>query len=72
MELVRVIERCRIPLSIGKYYQDEVICDVIHMDICHLLSDRLWQFNVDATLCGQATIYKFVKDDKKITLILRK
>ena len=26
-------------------YQDEVLCDVISMDICHMLLGRPWQFD---------------------------
>ena len=31
---------CLIPLSIGKSYQDEIWCDIIPMDACHILLGR--------------------------------
>ena len=34
---VQVLEVCKIPLSIGKYYKDEIVCDVMDMDACHIL-----------------------------------
>ena len=35
----KVTEQCRIPFSIGKY-KDEVLCDVVDMDACHMLLGR--------------------------------
>lgn len=37
-----VIELCKVPLSIGKFYHDDIICDVLEMDACHLLLGRPW------------------------------
>lgn len=33
----KVIKVCKVPLSIGKYYEDEVMYDVIKMDAYHVL-----------------------------------
>jgi hypothetical protein len=33
----RVTDTCRVPFSIGQSYQDEVKCDVVEMDACHVL-----------------------------------
>ena len=30
---IKVIDLCHIPISIGKFYQDSVACDVIDMDV---------------------------------------
>ncbi|KHN01237.1 hypothetical protein glysoja_033278, partial [Glycine soja] len=38
---------CRVPISIGKHYKEEVSCDVIDMDVCHILLGRPWQHVVD-------------------------
>ena len=37
---VKVNKRCLIQFSIGKHYNDVVICDVVPMDVCHLLLGR--------------------------------
>ena len=37
----KVTEQCCIPFSIGKY-KDEVMCDVVDMDACHMLFGRPW------------------------------
>ena len=39
--LVLVKEQCQIKFHIGSY-QDEVICDIIEMDACHVLLGRPW------------------------------
>lgn len=62
-------ERCHVPLSIGKYYKDEVICDVVDMDACQLLFGRPWQFDLGTTHDGWKNIYHFSKDGKKIILL---
>lgn len=56
---IKVTEICRIPFSIGKYYSDNVICDVVDMDTCHLLLGSPWQHDVDATHKGRQNIYFF-------------
>ena len=45
----KVGEVCVVPLSIGKIYVDEVTCDVIDMDACHILLGRPWKFDHDIT-----------------------
>ena len=37
---VKVTEICRVPISIGKTYKDELICDVVDMDASHVLLGR--------------------------------
>jgi hypothetical protein len=39
---VKVTEIYRVPISIGKIYKDEVVCDVIDMDTSHVLLGRPW------------------------------
>jgi hypothetical protein len=39
---VRVTLACRVPISIGKHYKEEVLCDVLDMDVCHILLGRPW------------------------------
>lgn len=38
---VEVTNICKVSISIGKYYQEEVIWDVIDMDASHVLLGRL-------------------------------
>ena len=39
---VKVTETCRVPMSIGKHYCDDVICDVVDMDASHVLLGKPW------------------------------
>jgi hypothetical protein len=37
---VKVTKICHVPISIGKIYKDEVVCDIVDMDASHVLLDR--------------------------------
>ena len=39
-QCIKVMGLCHVPISIDKYYQDSVICDVVDMDKCHILLGR--------------------------------
>ncbi|GJT11003.1 RNA-directed DNA polymerase, partial [Tanacetum coccineum] len=66
-ERIQIKERCGVPFSIGRY-SNEVYCDIVDMDACHLLFGRPWQFDVDARHDGRDNIYRLEKkgvDDKQ-------
>ena len=65
VEPVYITKQCRVPLSIGKHYRDEIICDVVDMKVCQLLLGHAWHFDVNATLLGRDNIYKFCKKWEK-------
>ena len=65
----KVTHTCRFSFSIGKNYLDEVKCDVVEMDACHIILGRPWQSDVDAVHNGQANTYTFMRRGKKITLV---
>nr|CAD1839672.1 unnamed protein product [Ananas comosus var. bracteatus] len=65
---LKVEKRCLVDFSIGKNYKDEVSCDVIPMDACHLLLGRPWQFDRKVIHDGFKNTYTFTKDGTKITL----
>ena len=46
-------------------YQDEVLCDVIPMDICHMLLGRPWQFDRHVVHDGHAITYTVTNDGVK-------
>jgi hypothetical protein len=54
-----VNEVCRVPLSIGKNYQDEIVCDVVVMDACQIFLGRPWQYDVDIGFKGRVNTYEF-------------
>ena len=58
---VLVSEQCLVKFKIGSYH-DEALCDIIPMDVCHLLLGRSWQFNMNAIHDGHANTYSLTKD----------
>ncbi|KAJ9544449.1 hypothetical protein OSB04_024156, partial [Centaurea solstitialis] len=65
---VRVTQTCKVPLSIGKHYKADVLCDVLEMDACHILLGRPWQFDHDVTYRGRDNIMFFRWGDRKIAM----
>jgi hypothetical protein len=65
---IQVTKKCLIQFSIGKNYKDEVLCDVVPMDACHILLGRPWQYDKRAFHDGFKNTYSFENDGTKITL----
>ena len=65
---IKVKHRCLVSFTIGKHYQDEVWCDVVPMDVCHLLLGRPWQYDRQIIYDGFKNTYTFRKDGHKIVL----
>ncbi|GKA11185.1 putative CCCH-type zinc finger family protein, partial [Tanacetum coccineum] len=66
---VNVDTRCLVSFSIGRKYIDNVWCDVVSMDACHVLLGRPWQFDRCTTHDGRSNTYSFNKDNVKVTLV---
>ncbi|GKA42558.1 transposon ty3-I gag-pol polyprotein, partial [Tanacetum coccineum] len=66
---LKVIEIYKVPLAIGKHYNELVTCDVVDMEACHVLSARPWQRDMDATYQGKSNMYLF-KWSRKIIAML--
>nr|CAD1825688.1 unnamed protein product [Ananas comosus var. bracteatus] len=64
-----VTERCLVEFSIGKTYADKVWCDVVPMDVSHLLLGRPWQFDRSTIHDGRENTYIVTKDNKKVRLV---
>ena len=64
-----VNEICTVPLSIGSSYKDQIICDVIDMDVCHVLLGRPWQHNTQTLHKGRENTYEFHWMGKKVALL---
>ena len=65
---VRVTLSCKVPISIGKHYREEVLCDVLDMDVCHILLGRPWQFDNDITYRGRDNVMLFTRGTHKIAM----
>nr|GEY35991.1 transposon Ty3-I Gag-Pol polyprotein [Tanacetum cinerariifolium] len=66
---LKVTEICKVPLAIGKYYNELVTCDVIDIEACHLLLGRPWQHDMDATHQGKSHMYLFKWSKKTIAML---
>ncbi|PKU81761.1 RNA-directed DNA polymerase [Dendrobium catenatum] len=65
---VEVTKRCLVHFSIGKF-KDQVWCDVLPMDACHLLLGRPWQFDKKTVHDGLANTYTLVQGQETFVLI---
>ena len=65
---ILVSEQCEVEFWIGKY-QDKVVCDVMPMDVCHILLGRPWQYDIEAIHHGWRNCYNFKKDGIRHTLL---
>ena len=63
-----VREQVAVPLTIGRY-DDEVLCNFLPMDACHILLGRPWQFDKTTIHDGYTNRHSFDHKGKKITLL---
>ncbi|XP_074288811.1 uncharacterized protein LOC141613966 [Silene latifolia] len=64
---VKVTKQARVGLVMGSYV-DEVLCDVIPMDACHILLGRPWQYDRDVLHRGRSNEYELKDKGKRIVL----
>ncbi|XXG59123.1 hypothetical protein AAC387_Pa04g1260 [Persea americana] len=66
---VNVSKQCLVSFSIGKNYKDQVWCDVVPMDVCHILLGRPWQFdrsvNTNTFQMGNVEVVLLSSKEKK-------
>lgn len=55
------------PFSIGQY-QDQVLCDVVPMQVGHILLGRPWQYDREVFHNGRTNQYSFCLNNRKFTL----
>jgi hypothetical protein len=65
---VMVTKQCLVEFKIGGY-RDEILCDVIHMDVCHILLGRPWQFHRNAIHDGRKNTYTLEKNGRTHMLL---
>jgi hypothetical protein len=68
---VTVTKQCLVEFKIGGY-KDEMLCDVIPMDVCHLLLGRLWQYDRNVIRDGRRNTYTLEKNGRMHMLLLIK
>jgi hypothetical protein len=60
---VSVTKQCLVKFKIGNYH-DEILCDVIPMDVCHILLGRPWQYDRNVVHDGRMNTYTLEKDGR--------
>jgi len=64
---ILVSEQSEVEFQIGSY-KDKIICDIMPMDVCHVLLGRPWQFDREVIHDGKSNYYKFKKHGIQHTL----
>ncbi|XP_057962192.1 uncharacterized protein LOC131153737 [Malania oleifera] len=62
-----VNHRCLVPIKIIDY-EDEIWCDILPMDVAHILLGRPWLYDLDVSHNGHASTYTFRCNGKNIVL----
>lgn len=65
---VSVSTRALVEFSIGTSYKDQLFCDIVPMDACHLLLGRSWEFDRRVTHDGFLNTYTFHFNNRTFTL----
>jgi hypothetical protein len=65
---VMVRRQCKVEFKIGGY-RDEIMCDVIPMDVCHVFLGRPWQYDINVTHDGRINTYTLEKNGHKRMLL---
>nr|XP_027083526.1 uncharacterized protein LOC113705817 [Coffea arabica] len=65
---IKVTKQVVVLFRIGKY-EDEVLCDVVPMQVSHILLGRPWQYDKKTTYDGFTNKYSFLYHNKKMTLV---
>ncbi len=66
---IEVTKQCLVLFSIGKKFEDQVLCDVVQINVCHLLLGRPWQYDRGTCHDGKRNTYSLKQDGKLITLL---
>ncbi|PRQ22427.1 hypothetical protein RchiOBHm_Chr6g0250181 [Rosa chinensis] len=66
-EYAQVTEVCKVPVSMGKFYKEEITCHVIDMDDTNVLFGRPWHESVKGGYCKDNT-YLFRWESHKIKI----
>jgi hypothetical protein len=65
---VSVTKQCLVEFKIGGY-NDKVLCDVIPMDVCHLLLGRPWKYDRNVVHDGRMNTYTLEKEGRTHRLL---
>ena len=64
---ISIKQRCLVPIQILSY-SDKIWCDVVPMDVGHIILGRPWLFDLDVTIYGRSNSCSFLFENKRIKL----
>jgi hypothetical protein len=64
---IDIKERCLLPIQFMSY-KDEIWCDVIPIDVRHVIFGRPWLYDLDVTIYGRTNLCSFTFKGKKFKL----
>jgi hypothetical protein len=65
---VMITKQCLVEIKIGGY-KDEILCDVIPMEVCHILFRRPWKFDKNVIHDGRNNKYTLEKNGRMHMLL---
>jgi hypothetical protein len=65
---VTITQQCLVNFKIGGY-RDEILCDVIPMDVCHVLLGRPWKYDRNVIHDGRRNTYTLEKNGRTHMLL---
>jgi hypothetical protein len=65
---VTITKQCLVEFKIGGY-RDEILCDVIPMDVCHVLLGIPWKYDMNAIHDGRRNTYTLEKNGRTHMLL---
>jgi hypothetical protein len=68
---VSVTKQCLVDFKLGEY-KDKFLCDVIPMDVCHVLLGRPWKYDRNVVHDGILNTYTLEKDGRTHRLLPKK
>ena len=66
---IKVSNRALLPLSIDTTYKDDIYCNVVPMNACHILLSWPWQFDWNVVHDGKHNTHSFYFENRNITLL---
>ena len=65
---IPVTSQCLVKFTIGDNLEDEALCDVVPMDVGHILVGRPWLYDHDMDHKTRPNTYSFNKNNKRYTM----
>jgi len=67
---LEVKQRCLVPVDFG-LYKDKIWCDVVSIDVGHVILRQQWLYDKDVTIYGRSNMCQFKHEGKKVNVLPR-